>query len=130
MKPDIIIASVGIALFVFAIFAISNLDINYGISLADADIPVGTEAVLIYEIGNGYLSGTVHSVKLYYYIEGQTDELFIILENLQSGSTVKDIVNIPTSGVTSGEHTVITRLEYWKGSQWYAKYLTLKLVVY
>ena len=130
MRPDVIIASVGIALFVFAIFAISNLDINYGISLADADIPVGTEAVLIYEIGNGYLSGTVRNIKLYYYIEGQTDELFIILENLQSGSTVKDIVNIPTSGVTSGEHTVITRLEYWKGSQWYAKYLTLKLVVY
>ena len=66
---QILIPILVIIIILLAYFITTNIDINYGVSLIDADIPQGNDALLTYEIENGWLSGLKEDVKFKYFIK-------------------------------------------------------------
>ena len=119
-----------IGIFLVGFILLSDADINYSISLADPDVPRGTDVKLNFEIITGSFSGTFKDVKLYYNIKDHTEEQFREMGTIGANVHQKSTITIETSDIPRGEHTITTHLDYWLDGKLYAKYLTLKLVVY
>lgn len=119
-----------VIIMLFALFYATNNDIQYGISLIDADIPEGTDAILHYEIGVGWLTGQKDNVKFKYHIVGETEEQDITIGDMKTGEKKEATITLDTSDLSHGKYTIMTVLEYWISGNGYTKFLTLELTIY
>ena len=127
---NILITILIVALFLFVLFWSTNNDINYGISLIDNEIEEGTDALLHYEIKNGWLSGQKDNVKFKYYIKDRTVEQIISFGDMDLGQTEEGTVELPTSSLSPNKYTVWTILEYKINGIVHTKELGLELTIY
>lgn len=119
-----------IFLILFISFYSTNNDINLGVSLVDADIEEGTDAILHYEIKNGWFSGQKNDVKIIYNIKGITDEKTIPIGDMENGKTVDNSLYLDTKDLNDGKYNIWTVLEYKINGIVHTKELGLVLTIY
>jgi len=124
------VAVVIIIIILFGIFYFTNNDIAYGITLIDGEIEQGQDAILHYEIKNGWFSGLKSDVKFKYQILVETEEKIIPIGNMFRGDSVQDYIYLDTSNLDAGSYSVWTILWYKIDGIEHTKALGLPLTIY
>ena len=119
-----------VIVLLFSLFYFTNNDINFGVSLIDSDIKEGTDAMLHYEIKNGWFSGLKEDVQFKYYIIDQTGEKVVTIGDMPSGESKENSVYLETSNLDAGSYSVWTILWYKIDGIVHTKELGLTLTIY
>lgn len=114
----------------FILFYSTNNDINFGVSLIDSDIEEGTDAMLHYEIRNGWFSGLKEDVQFKYYIIDQTEEEVVPIGDMPRGESRDNYVYLDASDLDAGSYSVWTILWYKIDGIVHTKELGLSLTIY
>jgi len=130
LPPEISIPLALLLIVFIGVIYVTNNDINYEIKLIDADIEQGQDAILMYEINNGWFSGDKNNLEFKYYIPGVIEGVIAQLGNIGRGQTIKDSVYIYSSELPPGEYTVWTEIKYYEEGIGRTKFLTLPLTIY
>ena len=131
LAPLLILVVIAVIMFFYQYAFI--VDVNYAIQLDKTSVSRGQEVVLSYTITNG-LPTIIDNVYLDYGVNslygGTAYSNSEYIGPMSAQQSIGGSVNIPTSPLGIGEHTIYTILHYTQDGMQKQKQLTLKVEVF